>query len=85
MERGRRDWRGFARRGDHRDDLVRTLNAVDWRADGDGRVCTLVGDGFTYRLARSLVGAMVVVANGGCAMKDLELALTGAPSPAGRQ
>jgi tRNA pseudouridine38-40 synthase len=84
---GRRDWRGFARRGDHREaeDFVRTITAVGWRADGDLLVCTVSGDGFVYRLVRSLVGALVATAHGGCSRADLDAALAGQESPAGHQ
>jgi tRNA pseudouridine38-40 synthase len=82
---GQRDWQGFARRGDTRTDLVRRIDTVTWRADGDALVCTVTGASFTYRLVRSLVGAMVAVANGGCTKHDLTEALAGRRSPAGRQ
>ena len=84
---GRRDWRGFARRGDHREveDFVRTITAVGWRAEGDLLVCTVSGDGFVYRLVRSLVGALVATAHGGCSRADLDAALAGQESPAGHQ
>ncbi len=82
---GCRDWCGFARRGDAREDLVRTITAVDWSAHDDELRCSVSGDGFVYRLVRSLVGAMVAVAHGGCARAELDAALAGADSPAGRQ
>lgn len=84
---GRRDWRAFARRGDHREaeDFVRTITAADWRADGDLLVCTVTGDGFVYRLVRSLVGALVATAHGGCSRAELDAALAGQESPAGQQ
>jgi tRNA pseudouridine38-40 synthase len=84
---GRRDWRGFARRGDHREaeDFVRTISAVDWHADGERLVCTVTGEGFAYRLVRSLVGALVATAHGGCTRAELDAALAGRESPAGQQ
>lgn len=84
---GRRDWRGFARRGDHREseDFVRAITAVGWRADGDLLVCTVTGEGFAYRLVRSLVGALVATAHGGCSRAELDAALAGQDSPAGQQ
>ncbi len=82
---GRRDWRAFARRGDARGDLVRTLTRVEWAAHGQQLICTIAGEAFVYRLVRSLVGAMVAVAHGGCTRAELDAALAGAPSPAGRQ
>ncbi len=82
---GKRDWRGFVRRGDAREDLVRHLTAVTWHADGDQWIATVNGRGFAYRLVRSLVGAMVAVAQGHVAMDDLHRSLAGADTPAGHQ
>lgn len=85
---GRRDWGGFARRGETRDSdggLVRHVRAVSWHAEGSQLVCLVTGDGFTYRLVRSLVGAMVAVAHGSCTPAELTAALAGDDSPAGRQ
>ena len=84
---GRRDWCAFARRGDHREseDFVRTITAVGWHADGDLLICTVTGEGFVYRLVRSLVGALVATAHGGCSRADFDAALAGQESPAGAQ
>lgn len=82
---GRRDWRGFARRGEHRADLERTIDTATWHAEGPTLVATIGGDGFTYHLVRSLVGAMVAVATGTCDAAELAHALAGGESPAGRQ
>jgi tRNA pseudouridine38-40 synthase len=82
---GRRDWTAFSRRGDHRDETVRTLDRVAWHADQNRLICTVSGDGFTYRLVRSLVGAMVACAHGTCSRRDLERALTGTRTPASAQ
>jgi tRNA pseudouridine38-40 synthase len=84
----RRDWRGFARRGEMRDadsGLVRQMTDVSWDTEGSSLVCRVTGDGFIYRLVRSLVGAMVAVAHGTCSADDLAAALAGDDSPAGRQ
>ena len=43
------------------------------------------GDGFTYRLVRSLVGGMVAVGRGGCTLADWRRALDGAVTDASRQ
>jgi tRNA U38,U39,U40 pseudouridine synthase TruA len=48
-------------------------------------ICRVAGDGFTYHLVRSLVGACVAVANGTCATADLERSLQGEASAAGCQ
>jgi len=82
---GRRDWRGFIRRGEHRDNLERTIDTVTWHAEATHLVATVGGDGFTYHLVRSLVGAMVAVATGTCHAGDLARALAGEDTPAGKQ
>ncbi|MBA3710618.1 MAG: tRNA pseudouridine(38-40) synthase TruA, partial [Planctomycetes bacterium] len=82
---GRRDWRAFARRGDEREDTVREVTSVAWRAEGDFMVCAIDGAGFIYRQVRSLVGAMVAVANASCTREDLSLALSGEPTAASAQ
>lgn len=82
---GDRDWSAFARRGDHRSDHRRRISDVAWRDDGGRLICTIAGDGFTYRLVRSLVGAMVACAHGTCAQDDLQRALSGERTPAAAQ
>lgn len=82
---GRRDWRAFARRGEAREDTVRTITRVAWRAERDALLCEIDGDGFIYRLVRSLVGAMVAVAHGGCPAGELERALAGEATGASQQ
>ena len=85
---GRRDWGGFIRRGESRAGagaLVRTISLVEWRSAGGALECQVAGEAFTYRLVRSLVGAMVAVAQGGCSQAELTRALAGGSSPAGRQ
>lgn len=82
---GDRDWSAFARRGDHRDDHRRRLTAVTWCRDDGRLVCTVVGDGFTYHLVRSLVGAMVACAHGTCTRDDLQRALAGERTAAAAQ
>jgi len=85
---GERDWSGFSRRGETRHldgDLVRRIDRVAWSHVEHRLCCEVTGGGFTYRLVRSLVGAMVAVANGTCSRADLDHALAGHDSPAGRQ
>ena len=82
---GRRDWRGFTRRGEHRADLERLIDTVAWHAEGALLVATVGGDGFTYHLVRSLVGAMVAVATGTCREVDLARSPAGEDTPAGKQ
>lgn len=81
---GERDWSAFARRGEQRSDLVRRIDRVRWSFE-HGTACTIEGPGFTYRLVRSLVGAMVAVASGTCTLEQLHAALDGQASPAARQ
>ena len=82
---GKREWSAFSRRGEYRIDTVRTIDRVAWLADGNRLVCTVSGDGFTYRLVRSLVGAMVACAHGTCSRSALEQALAGTRTPASAQ
>lgn len=82
---GQRDWRGFARSGETRTDLVRTVHRVAWSRDADRLCCEVEGAGFVYRQVRSMVGAMIAVARGTCSEHDLRGALAGEPTPAGRQ
>lgn len=85
---GERDWSGFARRGETRHldgDLIRRIDRVAWSVAGPRLCCEVTGGGFTYRLVRSLVGAMVAVANGTCSGADLAAALAGQDVPAGHQ
>jgi len=82
---GRRDWCAFARRGDEREDTVRTITEVSWQAEGGFLVCSVSGDGFIYRLVRSLVGGMVAVANETCTRDQFRRALAGEDGPASAQ
>jgi tRNA pseudouridine38-40 synthase len=85
---GERDWSGFSRRGETRHldgDLVRRIDQVAWSQEGQRLCCEVTGGGFTYRLVRSLVGAMVAVANETCSRAELDAALAGHDSSAGRQ
>ncbi|MCB9680477.1 MAG: tRNA pseudouridine(38-40) synthase TruA [Alphaproteobacteria bacterium] len=82
---GAHDFSAFRRRGETREDLTRTVHHAAWHADGDTLVFTVTGDGFAYKLVRSLVGAMVCVARGGCTVDDLRAALAGSRTPAATQ
>jgi len=79
------DFAGFARRGDHRDDWRCPLDAIAWDERDGCLVATLTGRRFAYRLVRSLVGAMVAVANGRCDLAALDRSLAGETGPAGAQ
>jgi tRNA pseudouridine38-40 synthase len=74
---GERDWAAFRRRGELRDGLVRAVDEVSWRFIDGFAVCEVVGVAFTYRLVRSLVGAMVAVARGAATPEALRAALAG--------
>jgi tRNA pseudouridine38-40 synthase len=82
---GRRDWRGFARRGDAREDLVCAVEAIRWSAAGDTLLCRIRADRFIYRLARSLIGAMVAQAHGSLDARAIARAIAGERSGAGAQ
>ncbi len=82
---GRRDWSGFARRGDAREDLVCAVQELRWSEADGALVCRIRADRFIYRLARSLVGAMVAQAHGSISRYEIERALAGEASPAGTQ
>jgi tRNA pseudouridine38-40 synthase len=75
---GTRDWRGFRRRGDDRDEAwTGTVTAARWRWRGRWWEFTVTGSGFRYRLVRSLVGGMVAVAGRGADLEDWAAALAG--------
>ena len=76
------DFRAFARRGDHREDHHCRIATLRWEEAGDLLRCRIRADRFTYRLVRSLVGAMVAHATDGCSEDDLATALAGDESPA---
>ena len=76
---------GFARRGEHRDDLRLRLDAVRWYDRSGYRICQVRGTRFAYRLVRSLVGGMVATATGTVSQSDWLTAIAGESSPAGQQ
>lgn len=82
---GRRDFLAFRRRGETRGDLVRTITEARWTQEGTRLCFHVVGDGFGYRLVRSLVGAQLAVARAACTREDLEGALAGNVTRAARQ
>lgn len=79
---GTRDWSGFRRTGETRDDLVRAVHSAEWAW---GERFTIVGAGFPLRLVRSLVGGMVAVASGAATRADWVSALAGQVTSASRQ
>ena len=76
---------GFARRGDHREDLSLTIRACRWHRRGSLWIASLTADRFTYRLVRSLVGGMLATAQGTCTEAQWQAALAGEDTPAGHQ
>ena len=62
---GVRDFEGFRRRGETRERLVRRVDEASWSFGQDLAIFRIHGEGFGYRVVRSLVGAMVRVGRGG--------------------
>ena len=82
---GRHDFKAFRRRGETRDDLTRSIFEAAWSTEGPGWCFTVRGEGFCYRLVRSLVGGMVAVARGTTTMDAWDAALRGTVTPAARE
>lgn len=82
---GTHDFEAFRRRGETRDDLTRSLLAARWERRADTVEFVVTGDGFTYRLVRSLVGAMVSVARSSSSEADFRGAIAGVAGPVTRQ
>ena len=82
---GSRDWGAFVRRGERRTDLVRTLHEARVEVAGPRVALWVRGEGFPYRLVRSLVGGAVEVARGIAPWEAWLAALAGAPSPVSAQ
>lgn len=82
---GTHDFEAFRRRGETREDLTRTITEAAWVvADGTARF-QISGTGFTYRLVRSLVGAMVSVSRGTGSAAQFQAALAGEANPVAQQ
>jgi tRNA pseudouridine38-40 synthase len=81
----RRDWSAFRRRNDHRDDTTCEVKSCTWRRSGRFLVCSITASGFIYRLARSLVGGMVLRARGACGEDDWLRSLSGEIGESSRQ
>lgn len=57
---GTHDFRAFANQGSPRRTTVRTLHGLQWAEGEGGRLdLDVVGDGFLYRMVRSIVGTLV--------------------------
>lgn len=75
---GEHDLCAFARRGDHRDRHRTTIQAAEVVDAGGGAWhCRITADRYSYRLARSLFGAALAVAQGACTAAELTAALGG--------
>jgi tRNA pseudouridine38-40 synthase len=58
--RGRHDFRALANAGSPRASTVRTVHGLGWTFGSDGvHRFDIVGDGFLYRMVRSIVGTLV--------------------------
>lgn len=82
---GERDWCAFVRRGEQRIDTTRRIDTVQWTEEDRLLCCDVHGEAFTYRLVRSLVGAMLSVASGTCTLEQFHAALDGRTTPAATQ
>jgi len=62
---GRHDFRSFTTNAGHRmDSTVRTVTRCDIRRSGSQLTFTIEGDGFLYRMCRSMVGTLVQIGLG---------------------
>jgi tRNA pseudouridine38-40 synthase len=61
---GTHDFRSFSNAGSPRTSTVRTVFAAQWVDDGELLHLDVVGDGFLYRMVRSIVGTLVALARG---------------------
>ena len=82
---GRRDWAAFVRRGEYRTSTLCRVSACRWRERAGLLTCDLTADAFIYRLVRSLVGGMAVVARDGSRLADWREVLEGGPGELARQ
>lgn len=57
--RGRHDFRSFANAGSNPASTVRTLYALAWSRAADELRLDVVGDGFLYKMVRTLVGTLL--------------------------
>jgi tRNA pseudouridine38-40 synthase len=87
--RGRHDFAAFANAGAPRVDTVRTLWVARWRRSGARATFDVVGDGFLYKMVRTLVGTQLAVARAADPAAAVEAILAardrrraGAPAPA---
>jgi tRNA pseudouridine38-40 synthase len=86
---GRHDFRSFANVGSNPGSTVRTVHHIGWHRDGDLLRLDAVGDGFLYKMVRTLVGTALAAAMGSepaaAVVRVLEARdrrAAGAPAPA---
>ncbi len=82
---GERDWTAFIRRGERREATRCRMLRAGCTRTGDVLAIDLTASGFVYRLARSLVGACLLVARGGAEPEDLAVALAGTVNACARE
>ncbi len=56
---GRHDFRSFANTGSNPGDTTRTIHSLRWSREDDQLRLDVVGDGFLYKMVRTLVGTML--------------------------
>jgi tRNA pseudouridine38-40 synthase len=79
---GRHDFAAYcAQNGDERETTVRELRRLELRRSGRRVKIVLEADGFLYKMARSLVGAIVNVGRGALEPADVEALLHSAQRP----
>ncbi len=82
---GERDWTAFLRRGERREATCCRMLRAGCTRTGEVLAIDLTASGFVYRLARSLVGACLLVARGGAEPEDLAAALAGTVNACARE
>ncbi len=86
---GRHDFRSFCAAGSHSKDFVREVTALELVGDGAYITVQVEGNGFLYKMVRSMVGTLVEVGRGKIAASEVarileakERRLTGPTAPA---
>ena len=86
---GRHDFRSFCAAGSHSKDFVREVTALEVASDGAYITVRIEGNGFLYKMVRSIVGTLVEVGRGKIASPEVahilqtrDRRLTGPTAPA---
>jgi tRNA pseudouridine38-40 synthase len=82
---GEHDFEAFRRRGETRASLVRRIERAQWTPIDQGWRFDIMGQGFPYRLVRSLVGSMIYVARNHATEAQFAEALAGTAGPLTQQ